>query len=538
MAGSPFISPTRTIAAVNGEIYNHRAIRRQLRPDQLCTLSDCEVVLPLFEAAPDGAFLERLDGIFALVAWDSRRRRGLLARDRFGVKPLYYVQLPHGLLFASELKSLLAHPTCPRTPELTDVNLCYIGSEDYVPVSRDREVTYVRGISMLGGGEMLTFSPSTSQRRTWWSLAPAVERSRDSQPVPLARCAETYADLLEESVASELAADCPMAAFLSGGLDSALIVAIAAEKGEPLDCFTVSHATTVAVGDVGRAASLARLLGLRFFPADFVAEAIVADFSLSRLEEVVWALDAPKFAPELFLKFHLHRFLRSTTPNTKVVMVGQGADEFAGGYSRSFSTPRASWEEYVESSLAPRDARGVAPFHREMLDRLNVLRTHNLWHEDRVGSAWGTETRVPFLNHRLVEFLVAQPEAMHAKLFWDKRIERTAARRWLGPEFTEAPKVLFWQAEDRSSIHILMARCARRAYAEFRDAYPDARAALDVLDRTATGLNAAGRTATQRLLNAMTTRLFARLCARGGDQAPPTIERTPLSVDAKWLTHG
>ncbi|MDB5071551.1 MAG: hypothetical protein JWM87_2662 [Candidatus Eremiobacteraeota bacterium] len=546
------------VGAVNGEIYNHGALRAELAGRHtFASRSDCEVVVHLYEEHGT-AFLERLNGMFALLLWDGERRRGLLARDRLGIKPLYYAPLNDGLLFASELKALLVHPDAPCDVAWRDLDFSYVGGEEYTAPNFGRVPSFVEGVHVLGGGESLELAagaPAAPAR--YWSLLPAIERSCETASRAPEAYVTDYADLFAESVELQLMADVPVGAFLSGGLDSSMIVAAAASRGARLHCFTVSEATTVATGDVGRAARLTRALGVPFHPVryDRATFADELDFSLARLEEMVWAMDAPRFAPEQFFKYELHRYATTAVPELKVVLLGQGADEFAGGYSRSFSSPRAAWAEYVAESLEPRvraraneggeEAAAHAPFHAEMLARLTVLQSHNLWNEDRVSASRGVEARVPFLDHRLVEYLAAIPAALHPQLFWNKRIVRDAARRWLGDEFTQAPKVLFWQADDRSSVHAIMAACARRAYPAFRDAYlgPAARFStvrLDSLYHRATGEGADSRDAVQRLLACMTVAIFERMCRtlRSAAARAPVATPSPLALDPVWAEEG
>ncbi|TDB79432.1 asparagine synthase (glutamine-hydrolyzing) [Actinomadura sp. KC216] len=551
----PLYDETGTIvAAVNGEIYNHAALRAGLAGRHaFAGRSDCEVVVHLYEETRDAAFLERLRGMYALLVWDREHRRGLIARDRLGIKPLYYARLRDGLLFASELTALLAHPDCPREVEHADLDHGYIGGEKYTAVNYDRVPTFVRGVSMLGGGETLSLGATgAGAPRRYWSLLPAIARSRETAPRAPETYVREYADLLDESIRLHLEADAPVGVFLSGGLDSSLVAAAAARTARP-HCFSVCEATTIATGDMARAAGLTRTLGLPFHPVryDRATFADELDFSLASLEELVWTMDAPRFAPELFFKFELHRYAKTVQPGLKVILVGQGADEFAGGYSTSFSSPRRAWRDYVADSLEPRvraaaaaGERAHAPFHCEMLARLTALQSHNLWNEDRVAAAFGVETRVPYLDHRLVEFLAAIPPVLHPELFWNKRIVRDAARRWLPPDLTGAPKVLFWQADDTSSVHAIMAACARRVYPAFRESYLGRDSAttgrFDALHRRVARGGPATRGPVQRLLADMTFMIFERMCGtlHALEVPVPPAEPSRLRPDADWSPEG
>jgi asparagine synthase (glutamine-hydrolysing) len=540
-----------TVSVVNGEIYNHVELRSRLvGRHRLASRSDCEVVVHLWEEHGP-ALLNLVNGMFGICVWDSALERGMLARDRLGIKPLYYAPLGDGVLFASELTALLAHPDCPREPDPGAVDLSYVGTEDYT-TPQDRVVpTFVRGVHHLGPGEWLPLDAAGCRpARTYWSLQPALDAAVDARPLPAHDYVTGYADLFADAVRLQASADAEVGAFLSGGLDSSVIVAAAAGVRPPgPGCFSVSEPTTVAVGDLARAGDLADRLGLDFHPARFAGvagdggdAAGLLRFGLAELEEIVWVMDAPRFAPELFLKHELHRYARTVRPGLKVVLLGQGADEFAGGYSRSYSSPRPTWEAYEREALAPPDGSWT-PFQSEMRRRRVVLASHNLWNEDRVAASHGIEARVPFLDHRLVEFLAAIPAERHAELFFDKRIVRRAAARWLPPRWRQAPKVLFWQAGDRSSVHALMVSLVRRAYPEFRDAYSQEFGArrcreLDAL-AAAVGPGLPGRVAAQQLSAAMTWSIFTRLCADlGRGRVAPGWRPSPLLPDDAWRLDG
>jgi asparagine synthase (glutamine-hydrolysing) len=162
-----------------------------------------------------------------------------------------------------------------------------------------------------------------------------------------------------------------------------------------------------------------------------------------------------------------------------------------------------------------------------MLARVWALQSHNLWNEDRVSSSQGVEARVPFLDHRLVELLAAIPEPLHAPLFFNKAILREAFRRLLPPRFTEAPKVLFWQAEDTASIHRLMRDCLERSYPEFREEYGDR--GLDPLYRAAREPNGDWTRASRTLLAQMAIGVFERLCGQAASGGAPGLRLGPPS---------
>ena len=506
------------VVAVNGEIYNHAELRARLPGRHtFATASDSEIAVHLFEEHGAG-FLEALNGIYALLVWDRRAGRLLLARDRLGVKPLYWARVPHGLLFGSELKALLVHPDCPRRFRADDFDWSYLEGDTYTAPNWRASPTFVEGVEAVPGGSSLEAEVARPPViRRYWALEDSIALAAEAAPRPARAYVDDYAELFEDSVRLQLMSDVPIGTFLSGGLDSSAIAAAA--RGRDMHCFSVAADTTAATGDLERARDLARALGLPLWAPWYDDEdfARQIDFSLGAFEYFVWMMDAPRFAPESFFKHELHRYAKTRVPELKVILLGQGADEFAGGYSTSLSSPRATWVDYLERELVPHHrtlgpSPPVATFHREMLTRVWVLQSHNLWNEDRVSSSQGIEARVPFLDHRLVEFLAAIPEPLHARLFFNKAILREAARRLLPPRYTEAPKVLFWQAEDTSSVHRLMRDCLDRSYPEFREEYRAS--GLDDLYRAAHAPGHDWTRASRELLGRMAIAVFERLCQR------------------------
>lgn len=561
--GQPFWNETGTIlAAVNGEIYNHIDLREKMTGrHSFISRSDCEVVPHLYEEVGLD-LLEQLNGMFAIAIWDCDRQVLHLARDRLGIKPIYYAHLQNGLLFGSELKALLAHPDCPDEFDWRDLDLGYLDGEMYTALNFTRVPSFVKGVELLPGGTVLTASSAAGvQRRRYWSIDAAIEEARDAAPAAPRDRAEVCADLIEDSVRKRMMSDVPIGLFLSGGLDSSIIAAVASRTNQDLHCFTVVARPTIAAGDVERARALTDELGLPWHPVVYDDRAFVdqLNFGLKEFEYFIWMLDAPRFAPEQIFKHELHRYAKTVTPEIKVMLLGQGVDEFAGGYSRPMGGPERDWSDFAEADLRQahrrhgQNARGVdpiiapflsdrsimafdgAPYHREMRHRIWSLQSHNLWNEDRVSSSQGVEARVPFLDHRIVDYMAAIPPAQHAEVFLDKSLIRQASERWLSGKFTTAPKVPFWEVGDTSAVHDLMHSCALRAYPEFRAAYCGHANALfcgDALDRLHVAAKAGPdrRRATKLLMIAMAVAVFDRLCKeiRSGKNCTPLTPPSPL----------
>jgi asparagine synthase (glutamine-hydrolysing) len=467
------------LVVANGEIYNHSELRAILSTHhRFSTGSDTEVLLHGYEEWGVDV-LNRIRGIFAGAIWDSRERQLLLARDHLGVKPLYVCRLPDGLLFGSELKALLAHPHCPRTTDWDAVAAN--------PLAVQRTPSYLQGIEFVPGGNYLFVKSGEPPRSAcYWQL----EDHLGSAPygIDSESYVERYQQLLEEAVMENIPDDVPFGLHLSGGTDSSLLAAIIARK-KKFPCFTVVERTTYLAGDVESAGSLAQTLGLPWVPVLFDYRTLLdqMSFDLSHLEHLVWMMDSPRFDLEWIIKEALTRAARTRFPELKVLMIGQGADEFAGGYSNRLDRRNTGWSIYLADEIAPMLAshlqpdgtshlpdhnllfperadpiKAQAPYHQAMLLMARQLQFHNLWHEDRTNAWHSIEARVPFLDHRIVELLASVPAELHATLFWDKRIVRDCARRYLPEQDWNRPKIGFCATDDTRSIELIVHTMAIR----------------------------------------------------------------------------
>lgn len=535
------------LIVANGEIYNHEALRSELRARHaFASASDCEVPLHAWEEWGEQS-LSRLNGMFAMALWDRRARELVLARDRLGIKPLYYCELPHGLLFASELKALLAHPECPRLLDWQAL--------DRPALCQPMDTSYVQGVRMLPPGNMLRVDAGGRIRLTrWWDI------NRHLGAAPYGTNAQAYVDayaeLLEQVTREHLQRDVGAGMMLSGGLDSALMAAIVARVEPGFPCFTIVERASVLGGDVDAAHRLTARLGLPWHPVRFDHRSLARDmrFGLERFEEAVWMMDSPRFELEWLFKGELHRIARTAHPQLKVMLLGQGADEFAGGYSQRQDQPFVSWREYlreeVEPNLAQEEAlatggmdllRYLAPasapagegaYHRMMKLMLRQLAHHNLWHEDRSSSWFSLEARVPYLDHRLVELLAGVPAALHERLFWRKEIVRAAWRRFAQGLPLRQLKLGFLDGPDTSSCDRVLRDMAAATYPQFRERYAGmASFRFDIrrLDEAAARLREAAvppRDEVRRVVECMAATVFQAQC----EQGVPVPRRTPGPV--------
>jgi asparagine synthase (glutamine-hydrolysing) len=477
----------------NGEIYNFRQLRSALeaRGHRFATRSDTEVIVHLYEEYGDSC-VDHLRGMFAFALWDVARERLLLARDRLGVKPLYYAIPEEGdieLAFASELKSLLQVPGVSRDLDLESLSsyLAYL----YVPHPR----TAVRGARKLPPGHVLVAEEGRVHIRQYWTLDVAEETTPDP---------ERLWELLAEAVELRLVADVPVGSFLSGGLDSSAIVAAASERDRAPDTFTV-----IFPRDEERLYDEredARIVASAFGTRHHELEARADGREL--LPEIVRHFDEPFGNPTALLTYELSRLTRT---HVKVALAGDGADELFAGYPRFRGLAAASWYRRVPAPVRalaaagaralPESTRGrhglrrarefaLAPlgsldgaylswityfdadrrsgllredvqerlresppperfleglFERapkdDLVNRLSFVELQSflpcnvLEYGDRMSMAHGLEVRAPYTDHRLVEHVFSMPGSAKLQRGRTKAILRAAA----APHLPERP---------------------------------------------------------------------------------------------------
>ena len=305
------------IAVCNGEIYNHAALRRDLeaRGHRFRTRSDAEVIPHLYEE--HGAeFVTALDGMFAIAIWDARIGRLVLARDRLGEKPLYYATTPAGFFFASEPKALLATGRVDATPDWSALAAYF--RRGYVPA----DASAFAAIAKLPPGGRLILEGEHAHVARYWDLmpllaAPALDDTLESA----ARAVRSH---LERAVDAALVSDVALGIFLSGGVDSTAIAALArARVGGDLNTFALGF-DAHDFDERDHAALAARELGTRHH-----ALVITPELFLEGARMLAPLLDEPLADPALVPTYLLARFARESV---KVVLVGEGSDELFAGY--------------------------------------------------------------------------------------------------------------------------------------------------------------------------------------------------------------
>ncbi len=301
----------------NGELYNYQELRRELKGKGYVfrTRSDTEVVLAAYELLGEDC-VRRFNGIFAFAIWDSTRKRLFVARDHFGVKPVYYARIGRRLVFASEIKALLEDTRVGRDLDVQalDRYLTY----RYVP-SPD---TLLQNVKKLPPGHYLTFSDGSVSIRAFWSSVPVIRHGRD--------VSQTCSDLLERldaAVHAQMVSDVPVGLMLSGGLDSAAVLSrMVRHTDERVKTFTVGYQDDDPSNELDEAARTAR-----YFNADH-HDLRISDVEFrDLLPRVMWHLEEPLGTTSIVPYFYLSGL---ASEHVKVVLSGQGADEPFGGYLR------------------------------------------------------------------------------------------------------------------------------------------------------------------------------------------------------------
>ncbi len=478
----------------NGEIYNYRELKPGLESRGHCfrTSSDTEAIVHLYEDY-GAACLDHLRGMFAFALWDSRQRRLLVARDRVGVKPLFYRLEPGRLLFASELRALGKLCRDSNALEVNPQSVYDLFGFRYVPAPH----TLYRRVQKLLPGHFLAADANGARISTYWDV-PAEEESASS----LDELAHEVLEHLRESVRLRLIADVPLGVFLSGGTDSSAVVALMAELGaRPLRTFSVGFAE-------------------REYSELPYARLVAQRFSTEHHELVIKAEDLAEDLPRLVAfrgepvaeptDVALYRIARLASQSVKVVLAGEGGDELFAGYPK-YAADRlagvvsalpeevtrtiARWLPYGQrrarialealsisdeaersatwfASFSRRErealfaadflaqvdaahparvlahylerARDRSPLKRMLYADLKVWLPDNLLlRGDQMTMAASIEERVPFLDHKLVELAARIPARALTRAFRTKSLLKRALEPCLPREILRRRKVGF-----------------------------------------------------------------------------------------------
>ncbi|MGH9775348.1 MAG: asparagine synthase (glutamine-hydrolyzing) [Candidatus Acidiferrales bacterium] len=473
----------------NGEIYNYAELRRalELKGESFRSSSDTEVLLRLYERLGP-ACLEKLEGMFAFAVWDDSARTLFLARDRIGVKPLYYFLDDRALIFASEIKGILANPAVPRRVHLPGLFTYFTFGHSMAPD------TMYAGIQKLLPGHYLFCANGATHITKYWDL-------HENAPLRLSegKEAEIVCHLLDRAVCSHMVSDVPVGVFLSGGMDSSAVVAFMSRAStKPVNTFSIGFDVGGAFNELEDARKVARQFSSQHH------EKIVTGLDVERLlERLVYHYDEPFADAANLPTFIVSEFARK---QVKVALSGDGADEVFGGYRRycaqvaslGFQKLPAFLRNAALEKLIPRQPRfrrlqkifetmpiaddamrygtWLACFTEEekaelfdpdfaaLLQEHDVYWSHRLHYNrfpkwdtvnrilytdlktwlpdtyleklDKAAMACSLEGRVPFLDHRLVEYLFRLPgrwkvRGRSTKLLLKKSLEGTLPRALL-----------------------------------------------------------------------------------------------------------
>ncbi|MCP5315577.1 MAG: asparagine synthase (glutamine-hydrolyzing) [Chromatiaceae bacterium] len=450
----PMHDDGNTLALVaNGEIYNHVELARDLKAKGRTfeTRSDSETILHAYAVYGRG-FLQHLNGMFALALHDKSKRQVILARDRLGIKPLYFAQLPNCVVFASEIKAIL--PFLDHAPALdADAFIQYLEFQ----FSTGRR-TLVHGIQRLLPGEAMAIDSNLHiERWRYWSPLDARPRNRRFE-----EAAEEFDGIIERVMTEHLRADVPFGLFLSGGVDSGVLAAMIHKyQDRPIRTFSVGYRGTRFVGELEDASRIANLFATEHTVLELEDRQI-----LRRIPHMVWAND------ELMRDYAClptSILAEQASREVKMVFTGEGGDEVFAGYGRYRKSPlerllnrtlapgsggfrtHGQWHRrYARDALGPGLARARQsvrmPFvsawketpsdwsdvqRSQYTDMTTALPDNLLVKADRMLMGFALEGRVPFLDHRIVEFGLSLPDDLKVQPHQGKWFLKRWAERHL-----------------------------------------------------------------------------------------------------------
>lgn len=491
----PMHSDDERLAMVyNGEIYNYRTLRDELRAQtgrHFRTDSDSLVLLEAMRAWQPQA-LDRLRGMFAFAIWDHAEQRMLFARDPFGKKPLYLYQDERRLIFASEIKAILAHPDVPRELDAQSV-MDYL-TYRYVPAPH----TLFKGIRKLMPGCYAVWQDGHLSERRYFTPPDAATRP---DAAPLADPVAAFTAKLEEAVALRMVADVPFGAFLSGGLDSSAIVALMSRHSAlPVNTFSVGFKEAADYSELPYARQVAEQFNCHHTEIEVSADAL-----MTHLPTLIRHRDAPVAEPSDIPIYLIAKEARKTV---KMVLTGEGSDEILGGYPKhrfeplarryqsvvpgavhrrliepliqalpykyrrhkiaaanfGLTDPQERFPRWMGAQSFAERARLAAldlpprapdpyPFAadadqaplRQLLyfDQTSWLPDNLLERGDRMTMAASIEARMPFMDHELARFVTRLPDEWRIKGKVQKRILRAAMANVLPHDILHRPKVGF-----------------------------------------------------------------------------------------------
>jgi asparagine synthase (glutamine-hydrolysing) len=513
----------------NGEIYNYQELRRYLvgHGHVFKTQTDTEAIVHLYEQLGE-ACVEKLRGMFAFAIWDERNKSLFLARDRVGIKPLYYSQSHNSVVFASEIKAILADPEMKAEvrPSMIDRFLTF----DYLP----GEETLFKNIYKLAPGHTLTFRTGKCYRRQYWDLR------FDPVPTTLPQAKSRLLHLLEEAVSLHMISDVPVGFLLSGGVDSTAMLALAPGKtSHPLSSYTIGFSDSRVTDE----RPYARLAAQRYGSEHHETTISAAQFA-EFLPGYIWHMEEPVCEPPAVALYYVSKLAKEFV---KVLISGEGGDEAFGGYSnyrnilwferlKRFPPPirqlltaglsllshlvwpgssaksthflrsrledsylgrtshparffNKQWAQFYSSDFAQtvdkkfssqaatkhlRNAQHAGPLGKMLyVDTKTWLPDDLLIKADKMTMANSIELRVPLLDHKILEFAASLPQNLKVRGFTTKYIAKKTLRGLVPREILDRKKTGFpvpyedWLRQDlKDWVHDLLldSRASARGY--------------------------------------------------------------------------
>lgn len=421
----------KVILVFNGEIYNDKDLKADLLDKGYCFKSstDSEVILNLYLEYGFEKMIALLNGMFAIAIVDLRVKRIYLARDRFGIKPLYYTFVNERIIFGSEIKGILAFHDVERTLDVDEYN-------NRLVFSRASNAVLLKNVFLLKPGEWLSIEYNESiKKNSYFSLNDYyVDNS-----ISYAEALERLEEILSEAIDRQMISDVNVGCQLSGGVDSSIISYIASHRRTDKLCGAFSVIGT-SDDEEEYIDEVARKTQLTVWKTS-----LTEDYFIKNFEKMIWHNDAPVYQPHFICFYKLAEF---ASAKVSVLLSGEGADEIAGGYSRFAAgylfpfisglnlTDEARIKSYdtyaryaVMSDQTSMNLNGWKGYEEELQKQMNVfngftgsnLKKHlkyeiserlpdGLMRQDKMTMAHSIENRVPFLDNEVVDFIMKLPE--------------------------------------------------------------------------------------------------------------------------------
>lgn len=479
----------------NGEIYNYRQLRQELEKygHRFRTHSDTEVIVNGYlQWGID--VLEHLNGMFGLAVWDVQKRRLMLARDRVGIKFVYYKIEGDCILFASEIRSILAASS--SKPDIDPVALNMFLRYRYTP----SPMTMFAGIKKLPSGSRVIVQDGDLREEMWWKYKPIPFQNMPSYK----QAEEELLHLYEQAVERQLASDVPLGLLLSGGLDSGLLLALMNKYGSNWKTFTVGYGKSFKEDELEYASRTAELLH-----AENISIKLDQQEFETSLHEIIKAIEEPVASSSIVPMYHMSQCARE---HVKVVLMGQGPDELFGGYRRHLGVqygkywrmlpnwmtgcfkktlnalhraetvkrglysldvqdrlkryqhvfsilPGDTIDQIFQDGLVPADAgekifdcwQNYIPLvgstdelgGLQFFEIRSSLPDELLMYADKLSMAHSLEVRVPFLDHDIVEYVERLDSSFKIRAGVRKRLHRGLCQRYLPKEIMRRKKTGF-----------------------------------------------------------------------------------------------